>query len=137
MLRQSLVVRDVDLSADVSQLRRTWEASSLIPATAFTTGSRKRPSSGREGSRHQTGSPGGRRRAEAGNSGTPSEQDFRLVFAGKDLLPGKPLREYGLGRDSTIHLLERLKGGAQLGKVVKGRSQVGGRASFQQYLLCT
>ncbi|CAM9919440.1 unnamed protein product, partial [Sphacelaria rigidula] len=43
--------------------------------------------------------------------GTPSEQDFRLVFAGKDLLPGKPLREYGLGRDSTIHLLERLKGG--------------------------
>lgn len=52
------------------------------------------------------------------------ENDVRLVFAGKDLQEGQPLQTYGLGRGSTVHVLGRLKGGAQLGKVVKGRSQV-------------
>ncbi|CAN0393855.1 unnamed protein product, partial [Ectocarpus sp. 13 AM-2016] len=49
----------------------------------------------------------------------------RLVFAGKDLQRGRPLLGYGLHAESTVHILGRLRGGAQLGKVVKGRSQVG------------
>lgn len=56
------------------------------------------------------------------------EIDARFVFAGKDLREGQPLRRYGLGRDSTVHMLGRLRGGAQLGKVVKGRSQVRARS---------
>ncbi|CAM9554394.1 unnamed protein product, partial [Choristocarpus tenellus] len=48
----------------------------------------------------------------------------RLLYAGKELVEGRPLQEYGLGEGSTIHSLGRLRGGAQLGKVVKGRSQV-------------
>lgn len=50
--------------------------------------------------------------------------DVRLIFAGKDLQQGRPLLGYGVGSDSTVHVLGRLRGGAQLGKVVKGRSQV-------------
>lgn len=53
-----------------------------------------------------------------------SGDDLRFVYAGKDLQEGRPLLEYGLGKDSTVHVLGRLRGGAQLGKVVKGRSQV-------------
>ncbi|CAM9672795.1 unnamed protein product, partial [Hapterophycus canaliculatus] len=41
--------------------------------------------------------------------------DCRLVFAGKDLQEGRPLEGYGLGHDSTVHVLGRLRGGAQLG----------------------
>lgn len=51
--------------------------------------------------------------------------NVRLVFAGKDLEAGQPLKRYGLVRGSIVQVLGRLKGGAQLGKVVKGRSQVG------------
>lgn len=103
-------MRDVDLSADVSQLRRAWEA----PLTPSGAGDRLRLLPETEHCRAAAG--------DGGSNG--SAEDIRLVFAGKDLVPGQPLREYGLDRDSTIHMLGRLRGGAQLGKVVKGRSQV-------------
>lgn len=107
---QPIVVRDVDFSADVSQLRRAWEA----PLTPVGVGNRLDLLS-------RTRECG---ETAVGGGSNGSVQDFRLVFAGKDLVAGEPLREYGLGQGSTIHMLGRLRGGAQLGKVVKGRSQV-------------
>lgn len=54
----------------------------------------------------------------------PSALDHsRLVYSGSHLSIGRPLESYGLGEGSTLQLLGRLRGGAQLGKVVKGRSQ--------------
>ncbi|KAG5192465.1 flagellar associated protein [Tribonema minus] len=53
-----------------------------------------------------------------------ADGDCCLVFAGKCMVPDVSLEEYGLQEGSTIHVLGRLRGGAQLGKVVKGRSQV-------------
>ncbi|CAM9769695.1 unnamed protein product, partial [Ectocarpus sp. 13 AM-2016] len=61
---------------------------------------------------------------EDGGGDATIDADIRLVFAGKDLQRGRPLLGYGLHAESTVHILGRLRGGAQLGKVVKGRSQV-------------
>lgn len=113
---QIITVRNVDLSTDdVTRLRRAWVAhasqqgeSSALPDTT----------TGRENNLVE-------RPAEVGDTSTSSDLlDVRLVFGGKDLQEGKPLRSYNIARDSTVHVHGRLRGGAQLGKVVKGRSQV-------------
>lgn len=118
-IKQSITVRDVNLLADdVSRLRQAWIASN-IPVFR---GPSESPPNG-DGVMSETGTCTASGATvlfdESGNS-----DDVRLVFAGKDLQEGRPLLEYGLGRDSTVHVLGRLRGGAQLGKVVKGRSQV-------------
>lgn len=112
MLRhQSITVRDVDLSIDdVSQLRQ---------ALGKVAGNLSNDAGVKSSSPDSHGAGGG---VDDGNA--LAEDDVRLVFAGKDLQEGQPLRRYGIGRESTVHALGRLRGGAQLGKVVKGRSQV-------------
>lgn len=107
---QSITVQDVDLSIDdVSRLREAWQTTLFQPG----------------GSVDNSGSDDVTRRNSIGSPKLDGrESDVRLVFAGKDLEKGQPLRRYGLSRNSTVHILGRVKGGAQLGKVVKGRSQV-------------
>ena len=52
----------------------------------------------------------------------PVEQQ-RLSCHGRDLMCGRTLGQSGVQRDATVTVLLRLRGGAQLGKPIKGRSK--------------